>query len=241
MEDNKKISVIVVSYNSLDHIDTCISSVLNQTYTDFEVIFVDNNSTDNSLSYAMTKYPDLIFVSNTENLGYAGGVCTGLAQASGKFIAPLNIDTEVTADWLYHLDSFLDENPRVAAVTPKILLFDDRNKINALGSIIHISGLAFCRKLYNQDSDSNEPQKVNGLSGCSYLIRRDVMEQINRAVGWWDLDLFYLCYHLVESVYVDGLASVSTSRKTPLKELAHLARGAGQYHDLDIVKGRVCL
>lgn len=187
MEDSLKISVIVVNYNSLDHIDACISSVLSQTYPYFEVIFVDNNSSDDSLSHARTKFPDLIYVTNNENLGYAGGVCSGLAYASGRFIAPLNIDTEVAADWLHHMALFLDQNPNVAAVTPKILLFEDRNRINALGVNVHISGLAFCRHLYKEDNAITEPQRVYGLSGCSYLIRREILEQINSTVGQWDL------------------------------------------------------
>jgi len=187
VENSRKVSIIVVNYNTLTHIDACISSVLNQTYPDFEVIFVDNNSMDESLSYAKTKFPNLIFVANTENLGYAGGICSALTHASGRYIAPLNIDTEVAPDWLYHMVYFLDQNPGVAAVTPKILLFNDRNRINALGVNIHISGLAFCRQLNKEDNGTTEPQRVYGLSGCSYLIRREILERINSSVGRWDL------------------------------------------------------
>ena len=185
-EASPKISVIVVNYNSLEHIDTCISSVLNQTYPDFEVIFVDNNSTDDSLDYARNKFPGLSFVTNTENLGYAGGVCSALSHASGQLIAPLNIDTEVAADWLSHMADYLNENPGVAAVTPKIMLFDNRGKINALGMNVHVSGMAFCRHLYEEDSGITEPQRVYAFSGCSYLIRREILEQINNSVGQWE-------------------------------------------------------
>ena len=95
MQHTQKVSVITVNYNGMPYIDSCISSVLKQTYSNFEVILVDNNSTDGSLSYARTKFPDLIFVVNHRNLGYAGGINSGLAQATGEYIAPLNIDTEV--------------------------------------------------------------------------------------------------------------------------------------------------
>ena len=187
MPQRRKVSVIIVNYNTLKHIDTCLSSILKQTYPDYEVIFVDNNSTDNSLNYAKERFPGIIFVTNNENLGYAGGVCSALTHASGQYIAPLNIDTEVTSDWLIHMVEFLDRKPEVAAVTPKILLFNRKNRINALGVNIHVSGLAFCRELDKEDRDTIKAERVYGLSGCSYLIRKEVLEQINNSVKQWDM------------------------------------------------------
>jgi GT2 family glycosyltransferase len=180
----KRVSVILVNYNGMSHLDACISSVLKQSYTNFEVIFVDNNSSDGSLEYARSKFPNLTFVTNHENLGYAGGINSGLTHATGDYIAPLNRDTEVAPNWLGAMVAFLDENPQVGAVTPKILLFNDRTKINALGLNIHISGLGFCRGLGKEDDNSVAPENVPGVSGCSYLIRRQLLEQMGGAPGW---------------------------------------------------------
>jgi hypothetical protein len=177
----KKVSVIVVNFNGMSHIDTCIASLLKQTYRHFEVIFVDNNSSDGSLQHAQKKSPQLIFVQNDKNLGYAGGINSGLAHATGDYIAPLNIDTEVTPNWLGAMVSFLDANHQVAAVTPKILLFNDRSKINALGLNIHVTALGFCRQLGKPDDGSINPEKVSGVSGCSYLIRREILERMGGA------------------------------------------------------------
>ena len=177
----KKVSIILVNYNSMPHLDTCISSVLKQTYPSFEVIFVDNNSSDGSLEYARRKFPQLIFVANNRNLGYAGGINAGLVHATGEYIAPLNIDTEVAPNFLAIMASFLDDNPHAGLVTPKILLFDDRSKINTMGSNIHVTGLGFCRRLNKRDDNSTKPQRVPGASGCSYLIRRDIFEKMGGA------------------------------------------------------------
>jgi len=168
----------------MSHLDACISSVLKQSYTNFEVIFVDNNSSDGSLEYARTKFPNLTFVVNDKNLGYAGGINSGLPYATGDYIGPLNIDTEVVPNWLGAMVAFLDENPQVGAATPKVLLFDDRTKINAMGLNIHISGLGFCRGLGNNDEHSVIPENVSGVSGCSYLIRREILEEMGGAPGW---------------------------------------------------------
>lgn len=169
----------MVNYNGMPHVESCISSLLRQTYPNFEIIFVDNGSTDGSLDYTRRRFPDLIMIANRDNLGYAGGINEGLKQASGEYIAPLNIDTEVDENWLAQMVHFLDENQKVGAVTPKILLYHDRAKINALGLNIHITGVNFVRAL-NKDSKnySNGHLRVTGVSGCSYLIRREILARM---------------------------------------------------------------
>jgi len=174
----KKVSIILVNYNGMPHLDVCVPSVLSQTHSNFEVILVDNNSGDGSLEYARSKFPQLIFVAAKENLGYAGGINKGLSLATGEYIAPLNTDIEATPDWLNVMVNFLDSNPNVGVVTPKILLFDERRKVNTMGSNIHVSGIGFCRGLNKLDDTSIVPQKVSGVSGCSYLIRRELLERI---------------------------------------------------------------
>ena len=110
--------------------------------------------------------------------------CAQYTPAIGDYIAPLNIDTEVAPNWLSTMVAFLDENPQAGAVTPKVLLFDDRTKINALGLNIHITGLGFCRGLGKEDYNSVIPENVHGVSGCSYLTRRQLLEQMGGAPGW---------------------------------------------------------
>lgn len=180
----KTASVILVNYNGMAHLDACISSLLKQSYTNFEVIFVDNNSSDGSLEYARNKFPDLTFVVNDRNLGYAGGINSGLTYATGDYIAPLNVDTEVTPNWLSAMVAFLDENSRVGAVTPKVLLFEERTRINAKGLNIHVTGLGFCRGLGKKDDGSTAPERVPGVSGCSYLVRRRLLEEMGGAPEW---------------------------------------------------------
>ena len=176
-----KVSVIVVSYNSMEHIETCLTSLTKQTYPNYEVIFVDNNSSDGSIQYAQSRFPNLKFVNNDANVGYAVGINSALPYCAGEFIAPLNIDKEVAQDWLATMVEFLKVKPGVGAVTPKILLFDDRKRINTMGHNVHVTGLGFCRRLYELDNNYLNPERVSGVSGCSYLIRRDMFERIGGA------------------------------------------------------------
>ncbi len=180
MRDTKpKGSVIVVNFNGMPYLETCLRSVLNQSYLDFEVILVDNNSSDGSLAYARERFPDLLIVANEKNLGYAAGINSGIAHAKGKYLAPLNVDTEVEQNWLAPMVEFLDANPEAGAVTPKSLLYRNRNKVGVMGLDVHITGLGFVRGLNKQDSSlSQEPFPVAAVSGCSFLVRREIVERM---------------------------------------------------------------
>jgi GT2 family glycosyltransferase len=176
-----KVSVVVVNYNGLQYLDACLNSILKQDFRDYEVIFVDNASTDSSLEYARRHFPGLVFVANNLNSGYAGGINSGLAVARGEYIAPINMDTEVAPGWLSAMVDFMDARPQAGAVCPKVLIIDQRDKVNCNGLNIHVSGLGFCRMLHRPDVQEADPHRVNGISGCSYLIKKDLFNRMGGA------------------------------------------------------------
>jgi len=174
-----KVSVIIVNYNGMPYLDACLRSILAQNPPDFEVILVDNKSSDGSLKFARRMFPDLLIVANEKNLGYTGGINSGIAQAKGKYLAPLNVDTEVEKNWLSAMVEFMDANPDAGALTPKSLLYRERRKVGVMGLNIHVTGLGFVRGLNRQNSESpGEPFQVAGVSGCSFMIRREIVERM---------------------------------------------------------------
>lgn len=178
MKATPVISVIVVNYNGLPYIDKCLTSILNQDYKNYEVIFVDNASTDGSLEFVKNKFPDVVTVAGSINTGYCGGINAGCSVANGKYIAPINVDTRVDSQWLSAMENFMELNTSVGAVTPKILLMDRPDYINTMGLDIHVSGLAFCRNLGKRNNTSYLPEKVSGISGCSFMIKRETLVKI---------------------------------------------------------------
>lgn len=178
MQSSKtKVSVIIVNYNGISHLETCLRSVRAQNPPDFEVILVDNKSSDGSLEYIRRTFPDLPLVANDKNLGYTGGINSAISHAKGRYFAPLNVDTEVEKNWLVAMVEFMDANPDAGAVTPKSLLYGNRGKVGVMGLNIHITGLGFVRGLNRQDRDlPKEPFQVASVSGCSFLIRREIVE-----------------------------------------------------------------
>ena len=207
-----RISVIIVNYNGLSYLDTCLSSVLRQDYPDYEIIFVDNASSDGSLEYIRAKYPGLVFVPNAVNNGYSGGVNAGLAVARGEYVVPLNMDTEVAGNWLSELIKFMEGNPQAGAACPKVLILGKQGVINCTGLNLHVSGLGFCRQLHHHDVPGGEPQVVNGISGCSYMIKSDLFRHMGGApeycfmynddvvISWLLALMGYRLYYLPSSV-----------------------------------------
>lgn len=122
------VSVIVLNYNGLVFLDRCFSSLEQLSYPRdaFEVILVDNASSDRSVPFVQQRFPWVHIIRNRVNLGFAGGNNAGIRESRGDYIALLNNDTRVERDWLTELVKVCEEDSGVGACTPKILLIDSR-------------------------------------------------------------------------------------------------------------------
>ena len=122
----KKVALILLNWNTPVHTVNCITSV--KQYCDkqlFDIIVVDNGSTDNSLALIQNEFPELIYIDNKENLGYAEGNNRGLIYSIEKGYAyslVINTDTLVDEDIVLALSTHLDVYPWVAIVQPGYLL-----------------------------------------------------------------------------------------------------------------------
>jgi len=179
------VSVIIVNYNGREHLKECLSSGLGQSYGNFEVILVDNCSTDGSAEYVQRNFPKVKVVKNSENLGYGGGNNIGFKNARGEYIVVLNPDTVVDKDWLKELVKAIQQRPNVKMVTSKVFLYHDPKRINACGNDIHFTGLVFSRGLGEKENHYTKEEYVVAPSGCSFLVPRELIEEI----GFFDTEL----------------------------------------------------
>ena len=97
------ISIIILNYNAGDLLLNCVESIFKSTYTNFEIILVDNFSKDNSQIRCKKKFEKIKLIENKENLGYCEGNNVGIRSAKGDFILILNPDTVVESDWIKEL------------------------------------------------------------------------------------------------------------------------------------------
>jgi len=133
------VSIIILNYNGIQHIEQCLKSVLNSNYENFEVIFVDNASTDGSYEYVVNtfgNYPRLKIIRNSSNLGFSGGNNIGIKYARGEYIVLLNNDTVVESDWLKNIIPVLEKHRDIALAQPVILYLHRPKIVQSMGFFV---------------------------------------------------------------------------------------------------------
>lgn len=178
-------TIIIVSYNKRDDIARCLESVKQTAHPSFEVIVVDNASTDGSANVA-AGFPDVITISADVNLGFGGGCNLGASRSRSEYLVFLNPDTVVDPGWLDALIRPLDQRPPVGLVTAKILMLNDPKRINTCGNTVHLTGLTLCRGLGASSESFDREGEVDAVSGAAFAIRRDVFQSL----GGFDESMF---------------------------------------------------
>ena len=201
------VSIIVVNYNGMAHLEECLGALAAQHYPAFEVLVVDNGSTDGSPAYIAENYPRVRYIASESNLGYSGAVNLALNYAHGTYVAVLNMDAMVEPDWLEPLIAFLETHPQAGAVTPKIVLYHQPDRINALGQNVHVTALGFNRAFNRPDQPgATAPIKVSGLHGAAFVLRKSLLEQMggmNEACFLYheDVDLSWMVQLMGYDIY----------------------------------------
>lgn len=179
------ISVVVLNYNGRRYLKKCISSLSVQSYGDFEVIVVDNGSTDRSVEYLKTHFPQVKIVRNETNLGFAGGINAGIEHAEGKYILTLNNDTQADMNFVERLAEVMDSDKAVGMCASKMLFLDGR--INSTGICLSRSGAAWDRGMFEPDEGQYEElEEVFGPCAGAALYRKEMLDEI----GLFDEDFF---------------------------------------------------
>ena len=188
MKKDPLVSIIILNWNGLEHLKSSLPSVVKTNYSNYEITLVDNGSTDRSVDFVRKNFPNIKIVRNERNLGAPSGFNLGILHAKGKYIALLNNDIEVDADWLQPLIKVMEEFPDVAAVDPKYLNYYERNRFDtsaAAGRYIDFTGNPICVGL--DEEDKGQYDEIRRIFTCCTLFRREIFNE----VGLFDQDFFY--------------------------------------------------
>lgn len=184
------ISVIIPNWNGEKLLPVCLDSLRRQTHAEREIIVVDNDSRDGSLSLLRARYPEVRIVEMGRNAGFTGAVNEGIRQASGEVVAILNNDTEVDERWLAELDRALVEHPEVSFCASKLLLFDRRDVIHSAGDFYGTDGVPGNRGVWQKDVGQFDAAfDVFGACGGAAAYRKSLFADI----GLFDEDLWMYC------------------------------------------------
>lgn len=191
-----QISVVIVSWNTRDYLESCLRSIFNDSITsECEIWVVDNASTDDSAEMTRNYFPEVRLIENPENLGFAEANNMAIPQANGRYILFLNPDTEIIAGAIGRLERFLDEHPVAGAVGPMTLNSDDTIQTSAYPAptlirefrrLFHLEWLAGDRDYRMHTWDQRRAREVEVLQGSCLMIRREALDQI----GLMDNDFF---------------------------------------------------
>lgn len=127
MKKQPLISIIITNFNAKQWLDKCIGSIREQKFTDYEIIFVNDGSTDGSFEYAQKKFPDCVFVNSITNAGFARANNLGAMSARGEYLFILNADTYLEKNTLTQLARVLKKNPRYKIAQLDIRRYDKTN------------------------------------------------------------------------------------------------------------------
>lgn len=173
MED--LVSIIVVTFNSEKYIAECLEAIYKTRYQKFEVIVVDNKSSDNTTEIVERKFPKTRIMKSGANLGYGGGNNLGAKEAKGKYLAIINPDIQVSKDWLSPLVTAI-KSDKTAVCQPKIMLAKNKYHFNLTSKTTHFLGFEWPADYQKRDYQMKE-QEITSFSGSALLIKKEIYEE----------------------------------------------------------------
>ena len=186
MNDKRLVSIIVVNWNGKEHLKDCFTSLKKQTYVPLELLLIDNASVDDSVEYVKEHFPMVSVFMNSENRGFGGAVNRGVEKAKGEYILFLNNDLYLDERCVEKMVDMV-EGEGVGAIVPKILYFDNKNRINSFGNLINYLGLACPKYIDEEDKATVEVEET--ACGGIFLIKKNLFKE----VGGFDQEFFM--YH----------------------------------------------
>jgi GT2 family glycosyltransferase len=166
------VSILIVTHNSAPYLMACLKSLIKITYPKYEIIIVDNASTDETVSIIESiKSNNILLIKNSQNKGYAAANNQAAAKAHGSYLFILNPDTIVDSAFLEPLVACSESNPKTAVCQPLVLLFDKKT-INLTGKVTHFLGFDWIRDY--RSTTIPVKSKLYSCSGSGFLIRTNV-------------------------------------------------------------------
>lgn len=172
-----RVGIVVVNYNGMATIESCLSSLIETTNETVEIIVVDNGSTDGSAEFIAECFPSVTLI-RADNLGFGGGNNLGVEYSNGEYLVFVNPDTLVTPGWWEALVDTLAADDHIGLATSRILLADDPAKLNTAGNDVHLTGLTLCRGMGQPATNFSEPATVGAVSGAAFAIRRELYQNL---------------------------------------------------------------
>ena len=179
------ISIVIPNYNGNKYLKECLEAVFKQTYREYEILIIDNASTDDSYEW-VKQYESITFKRLDKNYGFSRAVNEGIKMAKGEFVLLLNNDTIMEEDFLQHLLDEMKNHPKVFSICSKMIQYHKPHLIDDAGDEYTLLGWTY-------KCGDNEPiecytQSREVFSSCAgaALYRKAIFDEI----GYFDESFF---------------------------------------------------
>jgi GT2 family glycosyltransferase len=181
------VSIVILNWNGKRYLEKYLPSLVRyNTLPGAEIVVADNGSTDDSVLYLTSRWPQIRVITLGSNYGFTGGYNRSLEQLEAKYFLLLNTDIEVTEGWLEPLVELMESRDEVAACTPKIKDIHQKDRFEyagAAGGYIDRYGYTFCRgrifdHLEADRGQYDEPREVFWGSGACLMVRAQLYKEI---------------------------------------------------------------
>lgn len=174
-------SIIIINFNTKELTRNCLNSILaNCRVGDYEIIVVDNNSTDGSVEMLKSKYGGKIkLIVNQGNAGFGPANNQAARMVQGKYLFFLNSDTIIKKDILIPIKRMFNNKDRIGIIAPKLLLDNENEQEYAHGKFPTLFSIIYEKFKAPELVKSSIPFAVDWVSGAALIIRRSIFNKIN--------------------------------------------------------------
>ena len=183
-----KSTVVIPNYNGIKYIEACLESLFVGTEKNFEVIVVDNASSDGSTEIIKKKFPQVKLIQNDNNTGFCKAVNQGIQASKTPYVILLNNDTRVDIAFIHDLEKIIEKDKKIFSASAKMISLHEKNKLDDAGDFYCALGWAFARGKGKSPDKYNEECDIFAACGGASIYRRDLM--INNEIGLFDENHF---------------------------------------------------
>lgn len=181
-----KVTIIIPNYNGKHFMEPCLASLKKQTFRDFKILVVDNASSDGSVAYMKTEYPDIEVIALDQNYGFSTAVNVGIQHSTTPYVILLNNDTTVDSHYVEEMVKAMEKSPRIFSVSSKMIQMYHPELIDSAGDLYTLMGWGVCRGTGRPISNYTEADEIFTACAGAAIYRRSVFDQI----GYFDENHF---------------------------------------------------
>lgn len=169
-------TIIIPNYNGLNFMEPCFEALRKQTVKDFEILVVDNGSTDGSVEWLKENNIPSIFL--PENTGFTGAVNVGIKAANTPYVILLNNDTAVEPRYVEALERAISRSEKIFSVSSKVVQMYAPELMDDAGDMYSVLGWAYQRGVGRSEKLYNKARRVFSANAAAAIYRREVFEKI---------------------------------------------------------------